>query len=147
MTACVAVFVQGQLTLEIEGNLLAGATAVHQIKFGAFGNVQINTKDLLSKPHINFDPRHPTRNCGDKPNCFHLDQPTSAWRVEAFGEMNAKFGVKMGPVISVMVTPGLGALWFNAFPWVAAEASMYGSMKYEQSRPGSNGHTISDDLL
>lgn len=128
LTACVAVFIQGQIDLSVEGSIVAGATAVHELTARAGGKV---TFDLRT---------------GANSNTVGFDTPTSAWRIEAFGEMSARVNLKIGPVLSIMITPGVGSLWLSAFPWVAAEATMYGSFLVEKEGKTGSG-TCGDDTI
>lgn len=130
-SACVVVFIQGMTELKIEGRLLAGATAVHQIQFGGDGNIEIATANMK-------------KTGGD---LWTVKPTKSAWRTEAYGDMNGKVSLKMGPVVSVMFTPGIGSLWASAIPWIQAEVSMFGAMKYENHGSNDLDLSISDELF
>ena len=143
-TACVSVFVQGMVKIGMDGTLVAGATGVHQVKFGASGALEVSMDKFFEKLNFNFDPLNPFVDCGSKPNCFMVKKPTSSWRLEAHGHMNARVAVQAGPIISLMVTPGIGSIWMTTMPWIAAEATLYGNMLYENS---GGDFKISDEIF
>ena len=131
---CVAVYIQGKAEMSLDGTLAAGATAVHHTEFEAKGNIRFGVGE--SNPALSYE-----SNCGNRRNCFQYPSLKSGWRAEAWGEMWGQIGVKVGPVITVMVTPGL---WASITPWISADASMYGGMKYKNS--GGN-LDISDEVF
>ena len=132
---CVVILVQGRVDLTLEGTLMAGARAVHKTEFTAKGNIRFAKGE--DNPELTY-----AASCGNKRNCFQYpNDAKSGWRVDTWGEMWGQVGVKVGPVFTVMVTPGL---WASVTPWVSAEASMYGSMAY--SNLGGNV-IISDQLF
>ena len=131
---CVVLLIQGKVELSLSGTLMAGATAVHHTELAAKGNIRFAKGE--NNPKLSYE-----RACGNKKNCFEYPEAKSGWRAETWGEMWGKVGVKIGPVFTVMVTPGL---WASVTPWVSAEASMYGGMRYENY--GGNIQ-ISDELF
>jgi len=128
--ACAVVFFQGMMELNIEGRLEAGATAVHQVQFGASGKFELNTNThKLTENNIKIAP------------------PRSAYRTKTYFDVHGKVSLKLGPVFTVMFTPGVGSLWASAIPWIQVEASMYGAMRHTRDYASDTDMTISDALF
>ena len=131
---CVVVYIQGRADLKLDGNLVAGATAVHRTEFDVRGKIRFGVGE--NNPDLTYSSA-----CNNRQNCIQYPIAKSGWRAEAFGEMWGQVGVKVGPVITVMVTPGL---WASITPWVSAEASMYGGMRYANK---GGDLAISDEMF
>lgn len=113
---CVTVFIQGSLTLEVQGSLEATASAEYHTLYKVLGEATLDvTGDTLDQSG-NAD--------------FSVSKASDWWKLHAMGEMSASVSAKIGPIVTVLVVPGVFA---SVIPYVMGEASLFGAMGYEQS--------------
>ncbi|CAE8723074.1 unnamed protein product [Polarella glacialis] len=113
---CVTVMIQGSLTLNVEGSLKATANAEYHTLYKVLGKATLDlTGDTLDQS-ANAD--------------FSVTKVSDWWKLRAAGEMSASVSVKIGPVVTILLVPGVFA---SVIPYVMGEVSLYGVMSYEQS--------------
>jgi hypothetical protein len=87
---CGTVIIMAKIQISVEGYLDAGANAVYNVQFDAGATGSINFHD--AKPTATVEATTPTLN--------------TYWAVDAYGKVAARISVKIGPDITVMITPG-----------------------------------------
>lgn len=113
---CVTVVIQGSLTLEVRGTLEATAAAEYHTFYKVSGTATLDqTGDILDQ------------SANAK---FEVTKARDWWKLSAKGQMSAAVSAKIGPVVTILLVPGVFA---TVLPYVIGEASMFGAMSYEQS--------------
>lgn len=116
---CIAVSVQAQASLSLDGKVNAHASAVFKSTYQVRGEVKVHwTDDSLGT---------------DQGVGLQLTRESENWALNAYGSFGASVKASVGPVLTIAVTPGV---FVSVNPYLTGEMQMFGDMAYSKSSPG-----------
>ncbi|OLP99276.1 hypothetical protein AK812_SmicGene18174 [Symbiodinium microadriaticum] len=113
---CVTVLIQGSVKLAVEGELQATASAEYHTVYrvGGQATLELSSENLDQSANA----------------AITADRVSDHWSLNAVGSMSASISVTVGPVVTILVVPGTFA---TLHPFVMAQASLFGTMKFEKA--------------